>query len=158
MNLHWTARGPLPSVIICAQEIESALLNLVSNALDATPAGGTTTVTLAATARGGRSGVEIDVIDTGRGIPRNVLPRIFDPFFTTKPVGEGTGIGLPLTRQVVEGHGGTIDVRTAEGVGTTMRLWLPQRPIDAEPTIEGPPASDQRGDEPPARSAAEATS
>jgi signal transduction histidine kinase len=170
VNLHWTARGPLPSVTVCAQEIESALLNLVSNALDATPAGGTTVVTLTPMARGGRAGVEIDVIDTGSGIPRNVLPRIFDPFFTTKPVGEGTGIGLPLTRQVIEGHGGTIDVRTAEGVGTTMRLWLPQRPVEAEstaaaepgaaaqPMSPAPPVSGARSGEPPARTAAEAAS
>jgi signal transduction histidine kinase len=140
VHLHWTARAPVPVVTVCPQEIESALLNLVSNAIDATPAGGSATVTLTATVRGGRNGVEVDVIDTGSGIPRNVLPRIFDPFFTTKPVGEGTGIGLPLTRQVIEGHGGTIDVRTAEGVGTTMRLWLPhqQQPVaTVEPEIAG---------------------
>ena len=157
VNLHWTARGPLPFVTVCAQEIESALLNLVSNALDATPAGGATTVTLTSMARGGRAGVEIDVIDTGSGIPRTVLPRIFDPFFTTKPVGEGTGIGLPLTRQIIEGHGGTIDVRTAEGVGTTMRLWLPQHPVAAEPAAEASLASVAPRRESPAPLAAEAT-
>ena len=135
VHLDWNARGPLPVVTVCAQEIESALLNLVSNAIDATPAGGSATVTLAAMARGGRTGVELNVIDTGSGIPRNVLPRIFDPFFTTKPVGEGTGIGLSLTRQVIEGHGGSIDVRTAEGVGTTMRLWVPHKP-EPVPAVE----------------------
>ncbi|MES1207818.1 MAG: ATP-binding protein [Pseudomonadota bacterium] len=128
VELRWTARGAIPVVIACPQEIESALLNLVSNAIDATPAGGSAVITVAAAARGEVSGVEINVTDTGTGVPAAVLSRIFDPFFTTKPVGEGTGIGLALTRQVIEGHGGRIDVRTAEGVGTTMRLWLPLRP------------------------------
>jgi two-component system NtrC family sensor kinase len=77
------------------------------------------------------------VIDTGTGIRAEVLPRIFDPFFTTKPVGEGTGIGLPLSRQAIEAHGGSIEVRTAEGIGTTMRVWLPLSP----PAHTGEPAA-----------------
>jgi len=97
----------------------------VSNAIDATATGGTVTLSGTPEARDGRAGVELVIADTGAGIPQSVLPRIFDPFFTTKPVGQGTGIGLALTRQAVEGHGGRIDVETAEGRGTTMRLWLP---------------------------------
>src|SRR5205823_3514945 len=104
------------------------LLNLVSNAIDATAPGGSVTVTVSPMMNGARGGIELDVTDTGTGIPTAALPRIFDPFFTTKPVGEGTGIGLALTRQVVEGHEGRIEVRTAVGVGTTMRLWLPLAP------------------------------
>jgi signal transduction histidine kinase len=125
VTLHWESRGPLPPVTVCAQEIESALLNLVSNALDATPPRGTVTLSAAPADRDGKSGVDLTITDTGAGIPEAVLPRIFDPFFTTKPVGQGTGIGLALTRQAVEGHGGRIEVETAEGRGTTMRLWLP---------------------------------
>jgi signal transduction histidine kinase len=140
VELGWTARAPIPVVTLCAQEIESALLNLVGNAIDATPAGGSATVAVAPATFDGRVGVEINVIDTGVGIPRAVLPRIFDPFFTTKPVGQGTGIGLSLTRQVIEGHGGRIEVRTAEGVGTTMRLWLPSRGPE-EPIVDREPRS-----------------
>ncbi|MEO8213139.1 MAG: ATP-binding protein [Myxococcales bacterium] len=128
VSLRWMARAPLPEVTVCAQEIESALLNLVSNAIDATPPGGSASIVVAPARHLGRSGVELNITDTGTGIPRAVLPRIFDPFFTTKPVGEGTGIGLSLTRQIVEGHGGRMDVRTADAVGTTMRLWLPLQP------------------------------
>jgi signal transduction histidine kinase len=130
VTLRWNAHAPLPALIACGQDIESALMNLVSNAIDATPAGGSVTLTATAAAHGSRPGVEISVTDTGTGISRAVLSRIFDPFFTTKPVGEGTGIGLALTRQMIEAHEGRIEVRTAEGIGTTMRVWLPLRPSD----------------------------
>jgi PAS domain S-box-containing protein len=142
VELRWVACGPVPELTICPQEIESALLNLVTNAIDATAAGGSVAVLAAPLAYQGRDGIEISVKDTGTGIPRAVLPRIFDPFFTTKPVGEGTGIGLTLTRQVIEGHSGRIEVRTAEGVGTTMKLWLPVHPeSDIQPAA--PPAESE---------------
>ena len=140
VELRWRPRPPLPVIKACAQEIESTLLNLLSNAIDATPATGSVTVAASAATRDGLAGLEVDVIDTGTGIPRGVLPRIFDPFFTTKPVGEGTGIGLALTRQVIDGHGGRIEVRTAEGVGTTMRLWLPCSPAPERSRAGTPPA------------------
>ncbi len=139
VELRWLARAPIPELTVCAQEIESALLNLVSNAIDANPTGGSVMIAVSPAAHRNRDGVEINVTDTGTGISRGVLARIFDPFFTTKPVGEGTGIGLSLTRQIVESHGGRIDVRTAEGVGTTMRMWLPSQPeseADATPESE----------------------
>jgi len=128
IDLRWTPRSHLPILISRPQDIESVLMNLVSNAIDATPAGGSVTLSAAPMSYGGRAGVELSVIDTGTGIPADVLPRIFDPFFTTKPIGEGTGIGLPLSRQAIEAHGGSIEVRTAEGIGTTMRVWLPLAP------------------------------
>ena len=104
-------------------EVESALLNLVSNALDATPAGGT--VSLGARLSPEGDGLELFVTDTGSGMPPEVLQRIFDPFFSTKQVGRGTGLGLPITRSIVEAHGGRILVETALGAGTTVRLWFP---------------------------------
>ncbi|MBC8131705.1 MAG: PAS domain-containing protein, partial [Deltaproteobacteria bacterium] len=128
VELRWMARSSIPDLTACSPEIESALLNLVSNAIDATAPGGSAAVVCSAATHLDRAGIEVCVTDTGTGIPRAILPRIFDPFFTTKPVGEGTGIGLSLTRQIVEGHDGRIDVRTAEGVGTTVRLWLPLKP------------------------------
>jgi signal transduction histidine kinase len=115
----------LPMLDVCATEIESALLNLISNAFDATPSGGSIEVRAVAAASGERPGVEFSVRDTGGGIAEDVLPRIFDPFFTTKGVGKGTGLGLSLTRKIVDAHDGRIDVETRVGAGTTIRLWLP---------------------------------
>ncbi|MBW2289497.1 MAG: PAS domain S-box protein [Deltaproteobacteria bacterium] len=69
--------------------------------------------------------VEIRVTDNGAGMDSATQAQIFTPFFTTKPVGEGTGLGLPISRQIVEKHGGTIDVESARGVGTTFRIRMP---------------------------------
>jgi len=113
----------VPELEVSVQEIETALLNLITNALDATPSGGSVSVSAQAVAPG--EGVELIVTDSGSGMPEEVLQRAFDPFFTTKPVGQGTGLGLSITRNIVEAHGGAIDVKTAPGAGTTVRLWLP---------------------------------
>jgi signal transduction histidine kinase len=117
--------GPLPELEIAVTEIESALLNLINNALDATPAGGRVELSAHAARRGGRDGVELRVADTGGGMAADVVARIFDPFFTTKPAGQGTGLGLSLARKFVELHGGEIAVESEVGAGTTMRVWLP---------------------------------
>jgi two-component system NtrC family sensor kinase len=69
--------------------------------------------------------VRVEIADTGRGIPPEVLARIFEPFFTTKPSGEGTGLGLSLCRGIVEDHGGTITVESVPGRGTTFGIELP---------------------------------
>jgi two-component system NtrC family sensor kinase len=74
--------------------------------------------------------VEIAIIDTGCGIPVENLQRIFDPFFTTKEVGEGTGLGLSISYGIITAHGGTIEVESTVGVGTTFRIYLP---IEAHP-------------------------
>jgi PAS domain S-box-containing protein len=104
-------------------ELESALMSLIGNALDATPPGGR--VYVGARGSPAHDGIELFVTDTGSGMPPDVLPRIFDPFFSTKPVGQGTGLGLSITRSIVEAHGGRIDVETALGTGTTVRLRFP---------------------------------
>ncbi|HEX5475523.1 MAG TPA: ATP-binding protein [Vicinamibacterales bacterium] len=110
----------LPAVEADAEELELALLNLVNNALDAMPRGGTLTVA----ARAEPPGVRIDVTDSGSGIPPDILPRIFDPWVTTKPVGHGTGLGLSITRDVVARHRGTIAAASAPGQ-TTFTIVLP---------------------------------
>jgi signal transduction histidine kinase len=73
----------------------------------------------------GRTGVELDVTDTGSGIPPDILPRVFEPFFTTKAPGQGTGLGLTICRDIVREHGGEIQVRSAVNEGTTVTVWLP---------------------------------
>jgi len=123
------AQEALPAVDVCAQEIASALLNILGNALDATAAGGRVVLRAGPASREDRAGVELSVADTGCGIAPEVLPHIFDPFFTTKPVGQGTGLGLALSRQFAEANGGDVSVESTPGQGTTMRLWLPSAAV-----------------------------
>ena len=94
--------------------------------------GGTITITTARTERG----VEISVADDGPGIAPDLLPRIFDPFFTTKEVGKGSGLGLSIVHGIVDRHGGTIDVTSELGKGTTFTVRLPDaRAQAASPTV-----------------------
>jgi two-component system sensor histidine kinase HydH len=118
VRLEAVAPGVGTAVVDPAQ-LRQALDNLVRNAVEATPAGGL--VRLAARREAG--GHAIEVADTGRGIGPDELPRIFDLYFTTKP--EGTGVGLAVTQQIVTAHGGTIEVGSRPGEGTTMTVRLP---------------------------------
>jgi signal transduction histidine kinase len=72
--------------------------------------------------------VKIRVEDDGCGIGKSDLPKVFDPFFTTKPVGEGTGLGLSIAHQVVESHGGRIEIESEPGRGTSVTFLLPVPP------------------------------
>jgi CheY-like chemotaxis protein len=105
--------------------LDMVLLNLAVNARDAMADGGTLSIETSAEPREGRRFARLDVRDTGRGIPPDVLPRIFEPFFTTKEVGKGTGLGLATAFGVVREHGGTIDVESDVGRGTLFQVWLP---------------------------------
>jgi signal transduction histidine kinase len=73
------------------------------------------------------------VSDSGSGIGPEHLGRVFDPFFTTKPPGQGTGLGLAICRGILREHGGTIEVESRVGAGTTFRIWLPAPPPDGPP-------------------------
>lgn len=118
----------LPLVCGHHKSLQQVFLNLFINAVHAMPDRGTLTVT-GATAEDGKS-IRISVGDTGVGINAEDLPHIFDPFFTTKEVGKGTGLGLSVTYGILRKHGGNIEVRSKEGVGTTFTVILPVR--DAE--------------------------
>ncbi|MCC2674628.1 MAG: putative histidine kinase, hybrid [Ramlibacter sp.] len=104
-------------------EFELALLNLAVNARDAMPEGGTLRVA-AGNDDGGRM-VRIEVSDSGRGIPRELLEKVFEPFFTTKPVGHGTGLGLSQVYGLARQAGGDARIDSVEGQGTTVALLLP---------------------------------
>jgi two-component system sensor histidine kinase PilS (NtrC family) len=101
------------------QQIRQVFWNLCLNALDAMPGGGE----LRVTARTHDRRLEVAVADSGSGIDAADLPHIFEPFFSTKP--EGSGIGLALVHRIVQDHGGDVDVRTANGLGTTFTITLP---------------------------------
>ncbi|WP_437675235.1 ATP-binding protein [Sorangium sp. So ce131] len=115
----------LPAVLVNTSQLESALLNVIGNALDASPRGGAVVIGARPRPHGDVHGVEIDVRDAGCGIRAEDLSRIFEPFFTTKPPGQGTGLGLSLTHRFIQEHQGSIRVESALGEGTTVRMWLP---------------------------------
>lgn len=100
--------------------LRRVVLNLVQNALDAMPAGGTLTLAGQSTA----TQVQLQVRDTGNGIPAEQLAQIFEPLYTTKP--EGTGLGLYIVREILTAHAGQITVQSAEGQGTTFTITLPR--------------------------------
>ncbi|WP_437939071.1 ATP-binding protein [Sorangium sp. So ce341] len=134
-----SAASALPQVLVNTSQLESALLNLIGNALDASPQGGAVVVGARPLPRGDVHGVEIDVRDTGCGIRAEDLSRIFEPFFTTKPPGQGTGLGLSLTHRFIQEHQGSIRIESALGEGTTVRMWLPALQADgAECAQEAP--------------------
>ncbi|HLZ04293.1 MAG TPA: ATP-binding protein [Bradyrhizobium sp.] len=114
-------------------ELETALVNLVINARDAMPGGGTIVISarnIPADQPDTPDFVEISVEDSGQGIPPDVLGKIFDPFFTTKPVGKGTGLGLSQVHGFAYQAGGTVKVQSELGKGTTVTILLPRDQID----------------------------
>jgi len=127
-------------------QIEQVIMNLVLNARDSIEANGRIDVRVATTSaeeNGARPVALIEVADTGQGIPEQIIENIFDPFFTTKPVGEGTGLGLSTVHGIVHQSGGTIEVESEVGRGSTFRVRLPltevpiSREAEAAPTRRG---------------------
>ncbi|KFE68533.1 ATP-binding protein [Hyalangium minutum] len=123
------AAAELPRLHLHGAELETALRHVVTNALEASPEGGTVTLEARPLAREGTQGVEVAVIDHGPGISPDTLPHVIEPFFTTKPPGEGTGLGLSLTHRFIDAHGGTLNIESERGRGTTVRMWLPAAPV-----------------------------
>jgi PAS domain S-box-containing protein len=115
----------LPRTLVDKGQIEQAMINLIINAVESTPAGGSIHVSTLPSNRQGF--VDIVVSDTGEGIPENRLNKIFDPFFTTKE--NGTGLGLAITHGIIEQHGGTIEATSNVGEGTTFTISLPGEKI-----------------------------
>jgi two-component system, NtrC family, sensor kinase len=111
----------LPRVRADRAQLEQGLLNLVTNAVDAMPEGGR--LSLAARVDDGQ--VALVVTDTGAGIPHGDLAHVFEPLYTTKPRGKGTGLGLPIVREIVEAHGGTVRLESRAGEGTRAVVLLP---------------------------------
>jgi signal transduction histidine kinase len=121
--------APLPEAAADPGQLQQVLLNLLMNALEATPAGGPITVSAAPRDHDGRAGVALTVADTGPGIAPEALGRVFEPFYTTKPPGQGTGLGLAICRDIVREHGGTLTVQNRPGGGAAFTVWLPQQAI-----------------------------
>lgn len=106
-------------------EIRQVIWNVILNAVQAMPEGGTLTVEARPARLHEREGVEILIADTGRGIDGQTLTRIFEPFYTTREM--GTGLGLAVVNRIVEGYGGEIRIQSESAEGTACRIWLPRR-------------------------------
>jgi two-component system NtrC family sensor kinase len=118
----------IPPVTADTSQIQSVLLNILLNALDATDPGGSVAITSrlqSSPEKAGQRGVDLVVTDTGCGIPPENITKLFDPFFSTKEVGQGTGLGLSVSYGIVERHGGAIRVKSEVGKGSTFTIWLP---------------------------------
>jgi two-component system, LuxR family, sensor kinase FixL len=115
-----------PVIFADRQKLRQVFLNLLTNASDAMPQGGTLSLsTTPAALEEGRPGVRIEVADTGAGIPPELLGKVMDPFFTTKEEGHGTGLGLAICRRIAREHKGHIAISSEFGKGTTVSVVLP---------------------------------
>ena len=136
VQLHVRLDGSLPRVRADRRQMEQVITNLVLNARDAMPGGGSLTIetrgvavteALARTHPGARCGshARLSVVDTGVGMERAIVARIFEPFFTTKEPGQGVGLGLSMVHGAVTQAGGFVTVDSRPGRGTTFRLYVP---------------------------------
>jgi PAS domain S-box-containing protein len=116
--------GNLPMVVCYPAKVNQVVMNLLANAIDASPEGAIVTVS----SRAVDGEVQIEVADRGKGITPEIRSRIFDPFFTTKPLGEGTGLGLSISYGIINDHGGTIEVDSTPGAGSRFTIHLPLQP------------------------------
>jgi signal transduction histidine kinase len=120
IRLQTSVLRSLPPIRADVTQLEMALLNLVTNALDAMPSGGTLTIA----ASNQPSHVRLEVADSGPGLPAAIMERLFDPWVTTKPAGQGSGLGLAIVRDVVRAHGGTVRAHNGAG-GAVFVIDLP---------------------------------
>ncbi len=118
VTLTYEPEANLPSVSMDGARVEQAIVNLLLNGIQASPAGGTVTLRV----RRSPEGVILDVIDSGCGIPADQRSRVFDPFFTTKK--EGTGLGLPIVRKIIDAHGWSMHILDRADRGTIFRIVI----------------------------------
>jgi two-component system cell cycle sensor histidine kinase/response regulator CckA len=126
--------------------VEQAVVNLVVNASDAMPQGGELTLR---TGQEDAGRVWVSVSDTGPGIPEEIRERVFEPFFTTREADGGSGLGLAVVHGIVTQHGGSIELETRSGAGTTFRVLFPQAEAAQAPPAQavlGTPESERAGE------------
>jgi signal transduction histidine kinase len=128
LNVTCAVPSTLPQVHADRDQIKQVLLNVVQNAIEASREGGALNVAAGPFARNLDPGIVITVKDEGPGIPPQDLPHVFEPFFT-RGKHRGTGLGLAICRNIIDAHGGEIQLKSDVGKGTTARLWLPLRQL-----------------------------
>jgi CheY-like chemotaxis protein len=157
INVETVLAADLGPALCDPHQLENAILNLCINARDAMPDGGRLTIETVETSldeRGARvrdmqpgQYIAIAVTDTGTGMPPDVVARAFEPFFTTKPIGQGTGLGLPMIYGFAKQSGGQVWIDSEMGAGTTVRLYLPRylgeadREMPEAKLVDGPRAT-----------------
>jgi|GEM_PF-736683 len=120
------------------QQLRQVFLNVLTNAADAMPAGGTLSILgVPCRINGGSDALRIEFKDTGQGIAAEDLPKVTEPFFTTKPEGKGTGLGLAICKRIVQEHGGILEIRSAAGEGTSVLITLPVSATEDESELIG---------------------
>lgn len=142
-DLDCSAEPDTPSILSDKVQFELAILNLILNARDAMPDGGTVQVRAARVLEGGRPSVTISVADSGEGMDADTVRRAHEPFFTTKAQGAGTGLGLAQVAEVVKQSGGRLDITSEPGRGTNVRLILPAAAVAAATIPAKAPTGDQ---------------
>ena len=150
VRLDWHSDDGVRCAYADGTQLELALVNLIINARDAMPQGGTITVTARNAAAPTEDGLDLQpgdyivfaVADTGSGIPSDIIEQVTEPFFTTKGVGEGTGLGLSMVYGFARQSGGTMEIRSAVGEGTTVEIWLPAAPADILAAEQDPKRED----------------
>ncbi len=115
----------LPTIVADPAQIEQVFTEIIDNAVGAMPDGGT--LTISSRVEHDPTMIQVEITDTGAGIPADFIERIFDPFFTTKSVGQGTGLGLTVSYGIIQRAGGQIEVESERGVGTCVRVVLPAK-------------------------------
>ena len=135
VTLDWEFQPDLWDSFVDASQLELAVMNLVINSRDAMRDGGAITVALSNRTHAGSEDlgpgefVVLKVSDAGTGISPHLLPKVLEPFFTTKDVGSGTGLGLSMAYGFARQSGGTLKIRSTEGIGTEVELWLPRAEV-----------------------------
>jgi PAS domain S-box-containing protein len=150
IELQLNLRRRLPPILVDPVHLEMALLNVVINARDAMPSGGTVTIAttaviLDADGLPGGAYVALSITDEGEGMPANVLERAVEPFFTTKGTGKGTGLGLAMVQGFVQQSLGKLEIESEPGRGTTVRMLFPASRETAR-AVEVAPAAEPRPD------------
>ena len=116
----------LPPVKVDSSQMKQAFINIILNAVDAMSQGGSIAIGIEELKnQSGDSALEVRFTDSGCGIPEENLHKVFDPFFSTKQKQGGTGLGLSVTKGIIEGHNGTIEIESKPGHGTTVKVMLP---------------------------------
>jgi len=146
VQLQVETASDLPLLHCDPAQVEQVLLALVMNAIDAMPRGGNLMVRTRSLPQSRQ--IEIQVRDDGVGIPPDLLPRLFEPFLTTKETGKGVGLGLAISKTIVERHGGVIEVESQPGRGTTFYIFLPVDAVGGQATPIEAGAANKAGSPP----------